>query len=676
MPVEYGTPNITWGLPESRSYANVLEWVQLASLRQTFAAINTADAIQNIPVVGSTNSENQGGNMPETTDAEIVQISVPHTGFTRREISNQLGGLSALLGSADPEVWERHRLALSEATQDFNWSVTRGLLRVQNYPTFTVGGVERRSEYVPIDTANQFVETASNGRVRLAPTGTGNGDRLFLQPVSSLEQEAWVMYGGSSSYIYPDPDLEGSSYNLVSIRALSSVMGVYSDFSSGDRRVSYMRQALRARRGRGPVTQEAPVITWTDGRILKFETFMENLKSKLVVESNPFQSLPLLPHKTLSSRTWGIEIEAVDIAGVETPKYWELKGDGSLRSLHTDSQPSRTLPNVELVSADGTEAVVPPVLPNDHDEECHVIELRDNGEDDYDTYDDCTCGYWTARDAYYDFMEATRSNTTGRSTTGEWNSPVLRSFHSRGLKHITDAIEHRRTNDSAGVHVHVGAGDLTPAQAVQVSVIYTALEPLFEAEYHRASSVRSYCRSVDIAETISRFNAARRFKGARSATEMNASNGRYWTVNLAALRSHKTIEFRAMGAVYNYDHLVRWAYLVREIVNIAKANVPQSEWTKVRTIKDLVVLFSKYGKETPTPEWADAEASTDVVAALAETLGVETRRAPHASRMIAGDRRSLRLVNDDYSSTVTQLRGGGTAPVLDRSTVFRVLTPA
>jgi hypothetical protein len=93
---------------------------------------------------------------------------------------------------------------------------------------------------------------------------------------------------------------------------------------------------------------------------------------------------------------------------------------------------------------------------------------------------------------------------------------------------------------------------------------------------------------------------ARILKSAKSAKAgQNVYTGdRYHSVNLQSLSSHTTIEFRAMGPVYEYEYLIRWAYFVREMVNVAKANVPVKRWTSVKTFADVIAIFAEYGKET------------------------------------------------------------------------------
>lgn len=615
--------------------------------------------------VGTTNNENEGEEMPNaTSEVEVDTIQVPHSTDSLRELFNSMDMSQSLMQGLDADTWEAHRQELLGAIQDIPWRVRRGSFAMDSYPAAEIGRNVVRIRNTPLSVAQEFLASASNGRVSLTPV-EGSAYNYRLKTLSNLEDSAWLRYGGGASLTLYSETVAGSDQETIDLRNLSVMIGEFSSFMNSRDHRAYIQAAIRDRMsGQDKATSKESVRPeWTRDRAEQFKTFLKGVKGRLRPEENPFQKLPILPHKTLSSRTWGIEIEAVDIAGVKTPEYWQLKGDGSLRNLSVASVPSRTKPAEEVGTTNSPATTPVPREPNrdDHDEECSYY--TDMSEDDFgdEVPGECDCGY---SDEYQAYMVAYREyiRTHGnsfterdiRSDTGEWNSPVLRSYHSRGLKYITDQIEGRNTNDSAGVHVHVGAKDLSAAQAIQLSIIYTALEPLFESEYRRGNT-RSYCKSPDVPELINRFNALRSVKKAGlKASDMRFSS-RYWTVNLAALASHNTIEFRAMGSVYNYDHLVRWAYFCRELVNIAKANVPQSAWSKVRTIEDLVTLFAKYGKETPTPEWAATEIATD--ADIMEALGSENRRLPQWTRLNPDNRLSPLLVNDDYSAAQTYFLG-------------------
>jgi hypothetical protein len=73
---------------------------------------------------------------------------------------------------------------------------------------------------------------------------------------------------------------------------------------------------------------------------------------------------------------------------------------------------------------------------------------------------------------------------------------------------------------------------------------------------------------------------------------------RYRDLNLQSVHAHGTIEFRAMGPVYDYKHLVRWAWLCRELVNISKLDVPDALWRNVTSMSDILNIVYEYGSET------------------------------------------------------------------------------
>jgi Putative amidoligase enzyme. len=602
--------------------------------------------------------------MPNTTtEMEVDTIQVPHSAESLEELFLSMNTPQVLMQGLDPETWEAHRQELLSAVHDIPWPVRRGSFRLDNYPIVSVGARGSvRIRTTPLSVAQQFLASASNNRLSLVLANPDQAGKYRIKAISNLEDAAWASYGGAGLYLFADASgtVGAPGEEVVDLRNLANIMAEFTTFMHSRDHRAYIRAAIRERMNSG--NKKVPADKGWDGkRVEQFQEFLKTVKSRLKPEENPFSKLPILPHKTLSSRTWGIEIEAVDIAGVKTPEYWQLKNDGSLRNLGVTSIPSRTKPAPEVGTPNVSTTPTPPTEPSSDDHADGCLYWSDADDDDFEDSDEprCDCGY---RDEWNEYNEQYRAfittygsayvNQNIRSDTGEWNSPVLRSYHSRGLKYLTNELEPRRTNDSAGVHVHVGAADLSPEQAIQVSMIYTALEPLFESAYMRGNT-RNYCKSPDVAELITRFNAMRKAKkNGFKATEMQFSS-RYWTVNLAALYSHKTIEFRAMGSVYNYDHLVRWAYFCRELVNIAKANVPQSAWTRVRTMEDLVSMFAKYGKETPTPEWAATELATDIV----ESLGTENRRLPQWSRLIPDNNRSPLLVNDDYTAAQTYFLG-------------------
>ena len=562
--------------------------------------------------------------MPET--GAVTNVVIPLTRVERRYLFDQLRIQEVLVGALDMGVWQEqmNRLAELEAT-GANYPVQEGSLSLGASPEFRYPDGQRGAvEWLKWDSAREVVRLATAGRaeIKLVPPGhpsySTSRRHVMISPTMGLE-EAGLQVSGYQTPIGIDRGVYEGEDTLVSIYELRDGMGNYRKFRQHGRYIQFLKEGAALRRQGGIASEVKVPAVWDSKRVSSFEKFFSGIKSGMTPTENPFLDLPMLPTGTLSSLRWGIEIEAVDIEGVATPEYWSLKSDGSLRRLDVSS--------------------MPPVGMQTHTEGC----ASETPEED------CTCEQcFLACDCGYEDEQRAHSSNPRSSQTGEWVSPILRSYHSRGLKHLCDGIETRRTNTSPGIHVHVEASHLTPEQATNVSILYSALEPLFESEYKR--EVRNYCRSMQTEELITRLKTSSGMKLAKTPVTQYRSQDRYWTVNLQSLSAHGTIEFRAMGPRYNYEFLVRWAHFLREIVNIASANVPQKEWASVKTFRDLVVLFSKYGKETPTPEWAGDTVAVDAITA---SLGTESRNLPN----IAEVRGRAADVFDDYNATTARISG-------------------
>jgi hypothetical protein len=581
-----------------------------------------------IASVGNPNHQNEGeSSMP----AEQITVQLPTN--VRRRVFDGLGGADSLMSNLDLSNWEQVLHSLEGQLGPVQVGVSRGSFTLDSrlrsvHPLLGMVDIE----FLGLEEARSIIDIASNGKMTLEvfPSTEATPTAYEIRPMNDIDAEGFRAYGGTARFNTVE---SGAS---VGVSDLRSGMSQYLDYRH--RRGTYIRQAIQRRMTSGnAVTTKDPALSaeTKKKRDTSLYNFLDNVKKSTKSEKSPFQKIAILPHKTLSSTRWGIEIEAVDIYGIETPQHWALHGDGSLRTM-SNFQDEGSI---------------------EHDDDCALYWDEDAEESDEFTAGVCNCD-----------SVRSQSNAEGavgrREQAGEWNSPILHSFHSRGLQHICDELKGRYSNSSAGVHVHVEAGKLLPDQAVALTMIYSALEPLFEQEYRRTE--RNYCKAVDLTELISRLDTAKTLKG-KPATDFRTSR-RYFTVNLASLNSHGTIEFRAMGPVYEYEHLIRWAAFCREMVNIAKANVPQRAWARVKTFDDLIVLFSKYGKETPTPKWAeDGKIDFDPIVAA---LGTENRRLPNArpSHAYTSGGSGVAPVElfDDYSSEVVMTTGQPSQTVLAR----------
>ena len=282
----------------------------------------------------------------------------------------------------------------------------------------------------------------------------------------------------------------------------------------------------------------------------RFSKFWQTLKAAIPQDSDDaydsWDTIPLAESGTSASRTWGIEIETVRAGVLSRPMGWERVSDGSLP-----------------------------------DSGCN-----------------CDCDYC------YDGDHCDEDSCI--SDAAEFVSPILNDYNSRGLRALCDGLGTDEDEDSApGIHVHVGGDDLSVADVTRLLLSYSIVEKLFEPIYRRQT--RNYCRPTTVDTLRWWLQKVREYRNVHPDQQPRPRDlvyespaDRYSDVNLHALAKHGTIEFRAMGAWYDYDYLVRWAWLVREMVNVSKLGIAQREWTACKTLDDVIALLRKYGSEMPS----------------------------------------------------------------------------
>lgn len=371
--------------------------------------------------------------------------------------------------------------------------------------------------------------------------------------------------------------------------------GNATDYPTGAQLVTEARTAyremIRARLGRPwHADLEAESKKREEHRVktkANFEAFVRNREKDTDQHIN---KLPFVPHGLAASRRWGIEVESGGARGVATPKNWEAKGDGSLRSAYDGYV---EVQDFEPYDEEVTETIRWQYCRNS---ELHTpsIEVPDDvygyitaPNPDYMNPQDCEhCGHVTT--TVRREPQTIRHEARGGDCR-EFVSPILTSMHSNGLEAIVTALSKNPQNDSAGVHVHVEASDLSKQQIATMVYGYDILEPILEASYRR--NRRDFCERRDAEEVL---RAARAVRG--EGVQGN-EGGRYRTLNTHSLSNHGTLEFRAMGPVYEYDYLVRWAMLCRELVNSVANGAKPKDFAKIKNWDDLTAFLAKFGQE-------------------------------------------------------------------------------
>lgn len=146
-------------------------------------------------------------------------------------------------------------------------------------------------------------------------------------------------------------------------------------------------------------------------------------------------------------------------------------------------------------------------------------------------------------------------------------------------------------NKTCGLHVHVGAQDLTQTQIVNVFKNYQKLETLVDSfmPVSRRGNNAFYCQSIkdidltwcsDINSIASAFNRSRYFK-----------------VNPMSYGRHSTIEFRHHSGTVNPDKVSKWATFCVKLVEWSKENTFASEVTSIDEIPFLDKREKKFFNE-------------------------------------------------------------------------------
>ena len=162
-------------------------------------------------------------------------------------------------------------------------------------------------------------------------------------------------------------------------------------------------------------------------------------------------------------------------------------------------------------------------------------------------------------------------NAQGYSDSGciECVTPVLKGRN--GLASLKKACATlnaagAKVNRTTGLHVHIGAKDLTGEQYVSVFVNYQMLETLidtFMAGSRRANN-NTYCESI----------IGKRLANCHTQEDVcNAfGNDRYFKVNACSWSRHRTIEFRQHQGSTDYEKISNWISFCAKLVVWSRDN--------------------------------------------------------------------------------------------------------
>ena len=147
-------------------------------------------------------------------------------------------------------------------------------------------------------------------------------------------------------------------------------------------------------------------------------------------------------------------------------------------------------------------------------------------------------------------------------------SPILQGNDGlTSLKRLCEALNEidAKVNRSCGLHVHIGAANMTDAHYIRIMRNYQRLEVLIDSfmPLSRRGNNNVYCRSLRGLD----FN--------RCTTKhdiCNLMNSRYYKINAHAYFRHQTIEFRQHSGTTDYEKISCWISFLAALIKYSEKN--------------------------------------------------------------------------------------------------------
>lgn len=141
-------------------------------------------------------------------------------------------------------------------------------------------------------------------------------------------------------------------------------------------------------------------------------------------------------------------------------------------------------------------------------------------------------------------------------------------------------------NRSTGLHVHIGAGSLTPEQYVNVFKNYKALQSVISSFLAPSRRNAYFCAPISLYD----------FDNCHTPADVRdvMNNDRYHSVNPIAYSAHGTIEFRQHQGTTNFTKIKNWVSFLAKLVAYSTENVIENEITSIDEIPFLTATEKRY----------------------------------------------------------------------------------
>jgi hypothetical protein len=192
---------------------------------------------------------------------------------------------------------------------------------------------------------------------------------------------------------------------------------------------------------------------------------------------------------------------------------------------------------------------------------------------------------------YYKFVSD--SSIRGENPI-ECVSPVLTGkVGMKSLENCCKALNeaNAQVNVSTGLHVHIGAQNLSDEAYVNVFKNYQKLEKVIDTFMARSRRENNsqWCRSLQ----------GKDFSFCTSKNDVYdvMSGNRYYKVNACSYSRHRTIEFRQHQGSTDFEKISNWVNFCAKLVAWSKKNVLQAEVTSIDEIPFLTTKEKSFFKQ-------------------------------------------------------------------------------
>ena len=189
-------------------------------------------------------------------------------------------------------------------------------------------------------------------------------------------------------------------------------------------------------------------------------------------------------------------------------------------------------------------------------------------------------GYNHTDNQHY-FKIVSDSSLTGNDSN-EVVSPILQGNDGlNSLKRLCEALSEidAKVNKSCGLHVHIGAANMTDAHYIRIIRNYQRLERIIDSfmPLSRRANNNGFCRSLQGFD-FSRCTSKR--------DVYDLMNSRYFKINGHAYFRHQTIEFRQHSGTTDYKKISNWIAFLAALVKYSEKN----EITSCNSIDEIPFL--------------------------------------------------------------------------------------